>query len=89
MHPAPILFQLAHDRQHDRMAAAAEHRLVPSDPARTRVARTLRRTADRLDMGLPLEPGAKCTPRRRLLEPPPGPSARSPQSLGRFRGRVP
>ena len=51
MHPAPILFQLAHDRQHDRLAAAAVHRLVPSNPARTRVARTLRRTADRLDMG--------------------------------------
>lgn len=51
MFPAPMLSQLAHDRQRDRLAAAAVHRLVPSSPARTRVARTLRRTADRLDLG--------------------------------------
>jgi hypothetical protein len=41
--------QITHDRQQDRLAAAAVHRLVPSSPARTRIARTLRRTADRLD----------------------------------------
>jgi hypothetical protein len=49
MHPADFLSQVTHDRQQDRLAAAAVHRLVPSSPARTRVARTLRRTADRLD----------------------------------------
>ena len=41
--------QITKDRQQDRLAAAAVHRLVPSSPARTRIARTLRRTADRLD----------------------------------------
>ncbi len=41
--------QITHDRQQDRLAAAAVHRLVPSSPARSRIARTLRRTADRLD----------------------------------------
>ena len=41
--------QIIHDRQQDRLAAAAVHRLVPSSPARSRIARTLRRTADRLD----------------------------------------
>ena len=41
--------QITHDRQQDRLAAAAVHRLVPSRPARSRLARTLRRTADRLD----------------------------------------
>jgi hypothetical protein len=49
MYPAPTLSQLVHDRQQDRLAAAAVHRLVPSSPARSRIARTLRRTADRLD----------------------------------------
>ena len=49
MHPADFLSQVTNDRQQDRLAAAAVHRLVPSSPARTRVARTLRRTADRLD----------------------------------------
>lgn len=50
MYPTPdFLAQLTHDRQQDRLAAAAVHRLVPSSPARTRIARTLRRTADRLD----------------------------------------
>ncbi len=50
MYPAPeVLAQITHDRQQDRLAAAAVHRLVPSSPARTRIARTLRRTADRLD----------------------------------------
>lgn len=49
MHPADFLSQVTDDRQQDRLAAAAVHRLVPSSPARTRVARTLRRTADRLD----------------------------------------
>jgi hypothetical protein len=41
--------QITQDRQQDRLAAAAVHRLVPSSPARSRIARTLRRTADRLD----------------------------------------
>ena len=49
MYPAPTLAQLVHDRQQDRLAAAAVHRLVPSSPARVTIARTLRRTADRLD----------------------------------------
>jgi hypothetical protein len=49
MYPAPTLSQLVQDRQQDRLAAAAVHRLVPSSPARVRIARTLRRTADRLD----------------------------------------
>lgn len=50
MYPTPdLLAQLTHDRQQDRLAAAAVHRLVPSSPARIRIARTLRRTADRLD----------------------------------------
>ena len=49
MHPADSFLQLAHDRQQDRLAAAAVHRLAPSSPVRTRLARTLRRTADRLD----------------------------------------
>ena len=53
MYPAPTLSQLTHDRQQDRLASAAVHRLVPSAPARTRVARTLRRTADRLDTATP------------------------------------
>jgi hypothetical protein len=33
----------AHDRQQNRLAAAAVHRLVPASPARVRMARTLRR----------------------------------------------
>jgi hypothetical protein len=50
MYPAPdFLLQATHDRQQDRLAAAAVHRLISSSPARTRIARTLRRTADRLD----------------------------------------
>jgi hypothetical protein len=50
MYPAPdFLDQITHDRQQDRLAAAAVHRLVPSSSARSRIARTLRRTADRLD----------------------------------------
>jgi hypothetical protein len=49
MHPTDTIFQIAHDRQQDRLAAAAVHRLAPSTPVRLRLARTLRRTADRLD----------------------------------------
>ena len=49
MHPADTLSQLSHDRQQDRLAAAAVHRLAPSGPARARIARTLRRAAARLD----------------------------------------
>jgi hypothetical protein len=50
MHPASdLLPQLTHDHQQDRLAAAAVHRLAPPFPARTKLARTLRRAADRLD----------------------------------------
>jgi len=49
MYPDDFLSQLTHDRQQDRLASAAVHRLVPSSPVRSRIARTLRRTADRLD----------------------------------------
>ena len=49
MYTADSLLQLVHDRQQDRLAAAAVHRLAPSSPVRMRIARTLRRTADRLD----------------------------------------
>jgi hypothetical protein len=48
LHPDQIS-QLAKDRQHDRLADAAVHGLVPSSPARARVAHSLRRLADRLD----------------------------------------
>jgi hypothetical protein len=44
-----LLHQMTDDRQQDRRAAAAAHRLAGSSPARTRIARTLRRAADRLD----------------------------------------
>lgn len=49
MHPADVLSQLVHDRQQHRLAAAAVHRLASPSPARTRIARSLRRVADRLD----------------------------------------
>jgi hypothetical protein len=49
MYPADVLTQITQDRQQDPLAAAAVHRLAPSTPVRTRIARTLRRTADRLD----------------------------------------
>ncbi len=50
MYPAPdFLAQVTQDRQQDRLAAAAVHRFAPSSPVRSRIARTLRRTADRLD----------------------------------------
>ena len=44
-----LLSQLVHDRQEERLTAAAASRLIPSSPARIRIARTLRRAADRLD----------------------------------------
>lgn len=76
MHPSPdFLQQIVHDRQHDRRAAAAAHRLVVPGPARTRIARTLRRAADRLDTATSPSavrnalPGGGC-------QPPPGLSAR-------------
>ncbi len=76
MHPSPdFLHQIVHDRQHDRLASAAAHRLVAPNPARTRNARTLRRAADRLDTATSPSavrsalPGGGCTP-------PPGLSAR-------------
>lgn len=49
MHHADLLSQLAQERHRDRLATASAHRLVASSPARARVARTLRRAADRLD----------------------------------------
>lgn len=49
-HPASdVLPQLTQDRQQTALAAAAVHRLVPASPVRTRIARSLRRAADRLD----------------------------------------
>ena len=63
-----FLSQLTHDRQQDRLAAAAVHRIAPSSPVRSSLARTLRRTADRLDAatasaGHPVRsalPGGRC-----------------------------
>ena len=49
MHLDDFVTQASYDRQQDRLAAAAVHRLVPASPARVRMARTLRRAADRLD----------------------------------------
>ncbi len=49
MYPADFVSHVTHDRQQDRLAAAAVHRLVSASPARVRIARTLRRAADRLD----------------------------------------
>jgi hypothetical protein len=49
MHHSDALSQLVQDRQQALLGAAAVHRLVPPSPARTRIARTLRRAADRLD----------------------------------------
>jgi hypothetical protein len=50
MYPSPdILEQLVHDRQVARQAAAAANRLAVFSPVRVRMARTLRRAADRLD----------------------------------------
>jgi hypothetical protein len=43
------LLQLAHDRQRELRESAATHRLRGPDPARRRIARSLRRLADRLD----------------------------------------
>jgi hypothetical protein len=49
MHFSPdLLTQITHDRQDERQASAAAHRLV-STPARRRIAQSLRRAADRLD----------------------------------------
>lgn len=58
MHPADSLSQIAHDRQQDRLASAAAYRLVPSSTVRTTLARTLRRTADRLDAATAATPRA-------------------------------
>jgi hypothetical protein len=50
MYPSSdLLEQLSNDRQQDRRAAAAAQRLVATFPARMRIARSLRRVADRLD----------------------------------------
>ncbi len=44
-----LLHQLTHDRQQSLQASAAARRLTGVDPARRRMARSLRRAADRLD----------------------------------------
>ena len=49
MLPPDLLHQLVQDRQQELLASAAAHRLVAPVPARTRIARSLRRAADRLD----------------------------------------
>jgi hypothetical protein len=49
MHLPDHLQQATYDRQQARQASAAAHRFVGSSPARIRIARTLRRAADRLD----------------------------------------
>ena len=76
MYPAPTLSQLTQDRQQDRLAAAAVHRLVSVEPgphtdcADPPAHRGPARRGDRLTVE-----GEKRTPRRRLLKPSPGPSA--------------
>ena len=72
-HPASdVLPQLNQDRQQSMLAAAAVHRLVPPSPVRTRIARSLRRAADRLDAAT-----AATTPVQRAL-PGGGPSQLPP-----------
>ncbi len=44
-----LLHQLTTDRQQDRHSAASAQRLAEPSPARRRIARSLRRAADRLD----------------------------------------
>jgi hypothetical protein len=44
-----LLQQLVSDRQQDLLGSAATRRNVVPGPVRTRIARTLRRAADRLD----------------------------------------
>jgi hypothetical protein len=44
-----LLHQVVSDLQHDRQSEAAAHRLLARTPARTRIAHSLRRAADRLD----------------------------------------
>lgn len=50
MYPSPeFLQQLTDDRQRERRESVSAHRLAGSSATRTRVARSLRRVADRLD----------------------------------------
>jgi hypothetical protein len=59
LHPSfDLLHQLTADRQHDRQATAAAHRLAESSPARRRIAQSLRRAADRLDATAPAVAGS-------------------------------
>jgi transcriptional regulator with AAA-type ATPase domain len=44
-----FLHQLTNDRQHERQASAAAHRLVGASPASRRLAHSLRAAADLLD----------------------------------------
>ena len=44
-----LLHQLTYDRQHERQASAAAHRLVATTSVRRRLAHSLRAAADRLD----------------------------------------
>jgi hypothetical protein len=69
------LQQLTHDRQQDFQAAAAAHKLAGSSPARMRIARTLRRVADRLDTATSPPAVSSALPGGGF-EPPPGLSAR-------------
>ena len=62
MHLDDFVTQASYDRQQDRLAAAAVHRLVPASPARVKMARTLRRAADRLDTATAVK-----TPVRRAI----------------------
>jgi hypothetical protein len=48
-HYSELLDQLRDDRHRNHRAAAAAERLVDTTPARRRIARSLRRAADRLD----------------------------------------
>jgi hypothetical protein len=68
MFSSDSLSQLIDDRQQDRLASAAVHRIAPSSPVRTRIARSLRRTADRLDAAT-ASPGAIKAPTVRSALP--------------------
>jgi hypothetical protein len=50
MYPSPeFMQQVTDDRHRERRASVSAHRLAGSSGTRTRVARSLRRVADRLD----------------------------------------
>jgi hypothetical protein len=70
-----LMQQLVQDRQQDLRAAASARKLVGSIPARTRIARTLRRAADRLDTATSPSAVRSALPGGGY-QPPPGLSAR-------------